>query len=234
MSSTVRLNKFIATQTGISRREADEMISAGRVTIGTQTARLGQQISEADQIFVDRKLLIRSNPISTVAVNKPVGYLSSRRSQGGDPTVYDLLPDEYKALKTAGRLDKDSSGLVILSSDGDLIQRLTHPRHEKTKIYEIELDRPLEPLHRQMIADFGVDLADGKSRLGLEKRVKSGDEPGFTGPTTTWIVTMHEGRNRQIRRTFAALGYTVVKLHRTHLEPYALGDLKPGQWRKIA
>lgn len=224
----MRLNKFIAENTGISRREADELIQAGRITFlqsgKTQTAQLGQQIDAESQIFVDGKLIVNREEHTTIILNKPVGYLSSRRSQGGDPTVYDLLPKELKNLKTAGRLDKDSSGLMILSSDGDLIQRLTHPKYEKTKLYKIKLNKPLAPLHQQMISDFGVDLPDGKSKLTLET---------LEDNRTKWRVTMHEGRNRQIRRTFAVLGYDVEKLHRIQLGPYSLGEIKPGKFQII-
>jgi 23S rRNA pseudouridine2605 synthase len=244
----MRLNKYIAEATGKSRREADELIQRGRVSViaseATQSsnnlsgsrryarddkaivAHLGRQVADGDVVLVDGRELRPSAKYLTIILNKPVGYLSSRRSQGGDPTVYDLLPPEYKRLKTAGRLDKDSSGLMILSSDGDLIQRLTHPRYAKVKIYEVELDKPLAPLHQQMISGIGIDLPDGKSSLTLQES---------SGPSRTfWVVTMHEGRNRQIRRTFSALGYNVKKLHRTQLGPYHLDDLKSGNFRKIS
>jgi 23S rRNA pseudouridine2605 synthase len=223
----MRLNKFVAENTGLSRRQADELILQGKVAVAAsgqpKAAVLGQQLDDGERVFVRGRELKTRLQHSTILLNKPVGYLSSRRSQGGDPTVYDLLPPPLKDLKTAGRLDKDSSGLMILSSDGDLIQQLTHPKYQKVKVYEIELNKPLEPLHQQMIADLGIDLPDGKSRLGLEK----------SGEGRRWRVTMHEGRNRQIRRTFAALGYSVKRLHRTQLGPYSLGDLKAGKFRKI-
>jgi 23S rRNA pseudouridine2605 synthase len=111
-----------------------------------------------------------------------------------------------------------------MTSDGDLAHRLTHPKFVKTKIYEVAIDKPLEPLHQQMISDIGIDLPDGKSQLGLEKIDES---------HRSWRVIMHEGRNRQIRRTFAVLGYTVTKLHRTNFGNYALDDIKPGQWREV-
>jgi 23S rRNA pseudouridine2605 synthase len=219
----MRLNKFLAEQTGLSRREADELIAAGKVQVGGQIAVLGQQIGETEVVLLNGQPVTKSADSTTIMLHKPVGYLSSRRSQGGDPTVYDLLPPQYQKLKTAGRLDKDSSGLMILSSDGDLIQRLTHPSYQKTKIYEIELDKPLEPLHQQMISDFGIDLPDGKSQLQLEE-ISSHQH---------WRVTMHEGRNRQIRRTFATLGYTVTKLHRIQLGPYHLEKLPTGKWQNV-
>src|SRR5690606_33633954 len=116
-------------------------------------------------------------------------------------------------------------GLLLLTNDGNLANELTHPSRQKLKIYEIEISRPLQPLHRQMIADFGVNLEDGPSKLGLQRQEEGND--------TKWIVTMSEGRNRQIRRTFAALGYEVIKLHRTHFGDYSLGDMSPGDYKVI-
>jgi pseudouridine synthase len=102
---------------------------------------------------------------------------------------------------------------------------MTHPSFRKTKVYEVRLDRELEPLHQQMINDLGVNLEDGQSRLTL-MRLSDTDRK-------SWQVTMNEGRNRQIRRTFAALGYTVLRLHRTSFGKYSVGDMKPGEWREL-
>jgi 23S rRNA pseudouridine2605 synthase len=113
--------------------------------------------------------------------------------------------------------------LLLLSNDGTLTQELTHPSRQKRKIYEILLDKPLQPLHRQMINDHGLTLADGISKLQLERQ-KEGDD-------IAWLVTMTEGRNRQIRRTFEALGYRVTHLHRTQFGPYALGTLASGKYQ---
>ena len=156
--------------------------------------------------------------------NKPVGYVSSRRKQGETPTLYELLPEKYRELKTVGRLDKNSSGLILLTDDGDFAFRMTHPKFLKTKVYTVELDHALEPLHQQEIADFGIQLEDGISKLGLTR---------LNDERTRFEVLMTEGRNRQIRRTFAALGYVVVKLHRKSFGKYQLGELKPGEFREI-
>jgi 23S rRNA pseudouridine2605 synthase len=186
-----RLNKFLAENTGISRRQADEAIASGRVTVNGQTAVLGQQIGAESTVCLDDRPVKSRAETVTILLNKPVGYLSSRRSQGGDPTVYDLLPAKYRQLKTAGRLDKDSSGLIILSSSGDLIQKLTHPRHQKTKIYEIELDKPLSPEHQKLITEFGVSLSDGKSQLVLEEIIRPfkrtlGGRKRSASPSAVW------------------------------------------------
>lgn len=217
----MRLNKFLAENLGVSRRKADDMIAAGRVKVAGKVAILGARV-EDEEILVDGKKVDRIAAKTYIAFNKPVGYASSRRAQNGK-TLYELLPEKYHALKTVGRLDKESSGVILLTDDGDFTFRMTHPSFKKTKVYEVELDRALEPLHQQMIADFGVDLTDGKSKLGLT-RIGEGDGRKL------WRVEMSEGRNRQIRRTFGALGYTVVKLHRVQFGNYQLGVLKPGEY----
>ena len=181
-------------------------------------------------------------------LNKPVGYLCSRKSQGGDPTIYQLLPPIYHLLKPVGRLDKDSSGLLLLTDDGDFAHRMTHPSFHKNKTYEVTLDKPLEPLHQQMISDYGITLEDGVSKLMIEKidehersaRALGGEAPlrdsfpkQAEGRVPLYRIVMHEGRNRQIRRTFIALGYTVTQLHRTQFGNYILGDLATSQFQLV-
>lgn len=273
-----RINKYLAHATGISRREADAAITAGRVFINGKRADLGSQVEEGQEVTFDRKAVKPQKSYSYILLNKPVGYLCSRRSQGGVPTIYSLLPEQLRLLKAVGRLDKDSSGLILLTDDGDFAHRMTHPSFHKTKIYEVQLDKPLAPLHQQMISDYGIQLEDGVSKFIVEKQIsqiydkrvarggaaptetKSVDfvEDGAdraTGPASsdlrseaydgsrednnvnsgteiaeTYQITMSEGRNRQIRRTFAALGYTVTTLHRTNFGIYSLRDLSPGKY----
>lgn len=112
----------------------------------------------------------------------------------------------------------------MLTNDGDFAFKMTHPKFTKVKIYEVELDQSLQPLHQQMISDFGIDLPDGRSQLGLEK---------MDDQRKKWRVMMTEGRNRQIRRTFGALGYAVVSLHRTDFGPYRLDGLKSGDFTEV-
>ena len=198
----MRLNKFIAHATGISRREADELIRTGNVVVNSKAADLGCDVNlDEDTVTVNNQLVKLPTEHTTIMLNKPVGYVCSRNAQTrGVKTIYELLPDQYKALKTVGRLDKDSTGLILLTDDGDLAHQLTHPSFAKTKEY-------LAPLHQQMISDFGINLDDGPSQLLLER---------LNDERTKFNITMHEGRNRQIRRTFAALGYQVKSLHRIH------------------
>lgn len=221
MDEETRLNKMLAFRAGISRREADDLISKGRVTINGSRADIGARVKQDDAILVDGKKLTNTTKFIYLLLNKPEGYVCSRKQQGTSPTIYSLLPNELHSLKTVGRLDRNSSGLIILTNDGDFAQLMTHPRYQKVKRYEIKLDKDLQPLHQQMISDFGVDLEDGKSKLHLEPHSES---------RTNWGVIMHEGRNRQIRRTFGALGYIVDRLHRTDFGPYSLHGIVSGKY----
>jgi 23S rRNA pseudouridine2605 synthase len=216
-----RLNKYLAFHLGISRRVADELIEKGIVAINGTPAILGARFEPGATITVKGTPIEERAAYSYLVLNKPIGYVSSRKQQGEYPTLYDLLPAEYHRLKPVGRLDKDSSGVLLLTDDGDFAYQMTHPKFYKTKVYEVSLNIPLAPLHQQMISDFGVQLEDGASQLVLER---------LNDERTSWRVTMHEGRNRQIRRTFSALGYTVTTLHRTHFGAYTLGELKPGEF----
>ncbi|MBR2993925.1 rRNA pseudouridine synthase [Candidatus Saccharibacteria bacterium] len=219
--SQIRLNKFLAERLGVSRREADDLITAGRILIDEKPAKLGDRIDKNNKVCYNGSIIPFETDFSYIAFHKPIGYVCSRRAQGPAPTLYELLPKEYRKLKTVGRLDKDSSGLILLTNDGDFAFQMTHPKFHKEKIYEVELDRPLEPLHQQMISDYGIMLDDGPSKFLV---IRDQDH---------YIVKLSEGRNRQIRRTFAALGYKVKRLHRTKFGIFELGNLKPGKFQII-
>ncbi len=232
----MRLNKFLASGSSLSRRGADAAIEAGRVTVNGQTAVQGMDVSATDVVALDDRAITPAVKSITIMLNKPRGYVVSRWGQGSK-TVYDLLPPEYQQLNPVGRLDKDSSGLLLLTNDGLLAQALTHPSRQKTKVYHVVLDKPLQPLHQQMISDHGVMLEDGPSKFLITRRSSEGRLPtsGSTADnrqSETYEIQMHEGRNRQIRRTFAALGYTIQTLHRTQFGPYRLDDLPVGQTRE--
>lgn len=249
---SIRLNKFLAERLGVSRREADDLIAAGQILVNDKPASLGARIDKNDKVCYNKKTIPFETEFLYLAMNKPVGYVCSRRAQGSAPTLYDLLPEEYKKLKTVGRLDKDSSGLILLTNDGDFAFQMTHPKFHKEKVYEVELDRPLEPLHQQMISDYGIMLDDGPSKFLIVKKIAEASlegpaEPGKASMSAarpwrraertqperdalqSYQVILSEGRNRQIRRTFAALGYRVTKLHRTSFGKYELSGLKPGK-----
>lgn len=226
----IRLNKFLAERIGVSRREADELIKNGLVTIDGKIAKLGDRLDDSidknSKVCYNKKIIPLAAKYLYIALNKPVGYVCSRRSQGSSPTIYALLPKTFQNLKTVGRLDKDSSGLILLTNDGDFAFQMTHPKFHKEKTYEVELDKELEPLHQQMISDYGVLLEDGVSKFPVIRLEKSASRKQFT-------VVLTEGRNRQIRRTFAALGYAVVKLHRVSFGKYKLNELASGQYQVI-
>jgi len=207
----------------MSRRAADSVITSGRVLVNGKVPQTGQDITDADVVVLGGERL-RVAPTQTILFHKPAGYVTSRDGQGSR-TIYELLPPELHHLKPVGRLDKNSSGLLLLTNDGELAQELTHPSHQKIKMYEVQIDKPLQPLHRQMITEIGITLDDGPSKFMLE-RITEGDD-------RDWRVTMHEGRNRQIRRTFEALDYGVKRLHRTHFGSYTLNNLKPGELKKL-
>lgn len=223
---TERLNKFLALQLGISRRQADELIEKGRISINGKTAQLGERFKAGDEIKLGEKIISKTHEEKKYVIfNKPRGYVCSRKKQGENETIYAILPKEFSVLKPVGRLDKDSSGILLLTNDGDFAFQMTHPKFRKVKEYLISLDTPLQPIHQQMIADFGINLPDGKSQLGLERLDDS---------RKNWKVIMSEGRNRQIRRTFSAIGYKVEELHRTVFGSYILPkDLNFGDFRKV-
>ncbi len=213
----MRLNRYLAQALGLSRRKADGLIAGKRVKVNGTLAELGREVGQADQVTLDSEV-IKLPPVTVLlTLNKPAGFVCSRDGQGSK-TVYDLLPPEFHNLKSVGRLDKDSSGLLLFTNNGQLAHELTHPSFQKNKTYEIELDRPLAAADKIKI-ETGVILEDGLSKLKLEGNGKK------------WTVTMNEGRNRQIRRTFEALGYKVTKLHRTHFGEHSLNSLAQGKFR---
>lgn len=216
----MRINKYVALATALSRRAADTAIAQGRVTINGNSAVPGLDVTDSDVIELDDKRLIAPQKSTTIIFNKPVGYVVSRDGQGS-PTIYDLLPPQYHDLNPVGRLDKDSSGLLVLTNNGSWANQLAHPRHAKWKIYKVLLDKSLSDIDANKIR-HGLKLADGVSSLRLIGRDKK------------WTVKMAEGRNRQIRRTFAALGYTVTDLHRETFGYYTLGKLKEGQSAEVS
>lgn len=224
-SDSVRINKFLATATGMSRREADEAVAGRYVRINNEIAEMGSRVLPTDKVYLDKQLITPRQSHTYLMLHKPPEYICSRRRQGETPTIYELLPAEYRALKPVGRLDRESSGLILLTDDGDFAHSMTHPSFHKTKTYEVVLSKPLEPLHRQMISDIGITLEDGVSKLQLERLVDGDDHQ--------WIVRMHEGRNRQIRRTFGGLGYAVKRLHRTNFGNYSLGDIQSGAYQLV-
>lgn len=226
----MRLNQYIAHATGVSRREADEYIKNGKISVNGQPAQIGQRVGDSDTVQLNGET-IRIAPVTTILLNKPAGYVVSRKPQGSTPTVYSLIPEDLHHLKPVGRLDKDSRGLLLLTNDGALAHELTHPKHRKTKTYYVTLDAPLSESDRAAI-NAGVELEDGISRLEIAYAEKGSAETHNLSPNT-YRVTMQEGRKRQIRRTLAALGYGVINLFRTELGDYSLSGLPEGGYREV-
>jgi 23S rRNA pseudouridine2605 synthase len=220
----MRLNKFIAQATGLSRRAADAAVSENRVLVNGLAPSNGYDVTEADKVTLDGSRIALGKNNITIMLNKPVGYVCSREGQG-NKTIYELIPPDLHHLKSVGRLDKHSSGLLLMTNDGSLAHQLTHPSFNKSKIYKIAVNRPLAAADHDKVMGPGVILEDGVSKLQLE-RINNSDD-------SNWKVIMHEGRNRQIRRTFEALGYNVVKLHRTHFGKYVLDNLTPGKYKTV-
>lgn len=222
----MRLNKFISSCSSLSRRGADAAIEQGRVSVNGVRARIGTTVDDNDTVVLDGHEL-RVQAVRTIMLHKPVGYVCSRNGQGSK-TIYDLLSPDLQHLNPVGRLDKESSGILLMTNDGALANELTHPKYAKDKVYLVMLDRTLLPEDAMRIK-HGVDIGDNRPsilRLTLSPITQS------LAPNT-YTVHLSEGRNRQIRRTFAALNYKVVKLHRTHFGPYTLDTLPPGKIRVI-
>lgn len=236
----MRINRYIAAATGISRRAADKLVQGSKVFINDIPAQLSDHATLNDKVVVDKKRIFLPAELTTIILNKPVGYVVSRDGQGSK-TIYELLPSEYKGLKPVGRLDKDSSGLLVMTDDGQLAHELTHPKFVKDKIYLVHLTHPLKGVDFDAITKKGVDIGDkllSKFRLEVKTTDHEAGEAHkthdncFAENNKDWIVTIHEGRNRQIRRTFSALGYTVKTLHRITFGSLTLGNLEMGNYEK--
>jgi 23S rRNA pseudouridine2605 synthase len=223
-----RIQKLMA-QAGIaSRRDAEALIAEGRVTVNGQRANLGDKADPAvDDVRVDGERLRVESERVYVMLNKPMGVVTAVRAQEQEKrrTVRDLVPVEGH-LYPVGRLDADSEGLVLLTNDGELAERLSHPRYQHPKVYEVLLpgavtDEALDIWRRGILLDDGLTMP-------VEIRVLTRDKDA------TWIrVTMREGRKRQIRRIASTLGYPVKRLIRTELDALQLGALKTGEWRYL-
>jgi 23S rRNA pseudouridine2605 synthase len=223
----VRLQKALA-QAGIaSRRASEEIVRAGRVRVNGKPAVLGMVVDPTtDQIELDGLPLVGAESLGYVMLNKPPGVLSSLQSQGGRLTVRDLLPHELR-LYPVGRLDLNSEGLLLMTNDGVLAQRLTHPRYGHAKVYQVLLDR--RPTAAQLKGwERGIRLADGTRFGPAEVRLRP------QGTEERWIeVVVREGQKRQIRRSAEALGLRVRRLVRTGFAGLELGRLAPGEWRAL-
>lgn len=218
MNDGVRLNKFLASCAVGSRRACDELIQNGRVEVnGSPCINLGTRITDADHVRVDGKR-VTPRTLTTVAFHKPRGFVCTREDELGRDTIYTLLPGTLHALHHVGRLDRDSEGLLILTNDGDLSQRLMHPSKSVEKEYFVTANQSFENTHLdQFLA--GIFTPEGKLKAKAIERLS---------PRRIRVVLDH-GAKRQIRVMFDAMGYQVTKLLRVRIGSLWLGDLEPGR-----
>jgi 23S rRNA pseudouridine2605 synthase len=218
----VRLNSFLAAAGLGSRRHCDELIAAGRVTInGKVCTNFSAQPGARDHVKVDDKL-VHIAPALTIMLNKPAGFVSTRKDLHARDTVFDLLPGKFSHLFTIGRLDAQTQGLLLLTNDGGLAQQLTHPRFKVDKEYEVTLERTWDPALAPKLL-HGI-LLDGQRAKIVRLRSLS--------PTRLRVI-LRQGINRQIRRMFEAVGYRVKHLLRIRIGNLWLGDLPCGHWRAL-
>ncbi|MBI2301126.1 MAG: rRNA pseudouridine synthase [Armatimonadetes bacterium] len=218
-----RLQKLIANAGVCSRRAAEKLILAGRVTVnGRVVTELGSGAEPSDEVAVDGDVITVPKRHRYVALHKPAGVVTTRKDPEGRETVYDLLYAEDVALHPVGRLDRDSTGLLLLTNDGELTHRLTHPRYGVEKVYQV-WTRPWP--QKAMLAKLrrGVELEDGPA-VPKAARIAAPD---------SYEVTVAEGRNREVRRIFEALGLEILLLRRVRIGPIGLGHLKEGKARPL-
>lgn len=223
----MRLQKYLASCGVASRRRAEEMIAEGLVQVNGQTVReMGVQVAEGDAVTVGGEPVLPEAEKRYVLYYKPVGEVTTASDPQGRPTVLDHFRDYPVRLYPVGRLDFDSEGLLILTNDGELTQRLTHPSHEVEKRYIARVSNQVgeEELH---LLRSGVPL-QGRRTAPAKVSVLRLDP--FS---TDLLITIHEGRNRQIRRMVEAVGHEVVRLKRVQYGGVTLGDLERGQWREL-
>jgi 23S rRNA pseudouridine2605 synthase len=212
-----------------SRRKLAAAIIEGRVTVnGQAVTNLRHPVSDRDTITVDGTgVKLKANQNVYLMLNKPDGVLSTVRDDRGRRTVISLVPEKYRHLRLypAGRLDIDTTGLLLLTNDGDLTYRLTHPGFENEKEYLVQVKNRLNPEGLKAL-EKGIRLEDGMTALASVRVVKN-------HPPFDYSITIHEGRKRQVRRMFGALGHTVLALKRVRIGRLTLGDLKEGEVREI-
>jgi 23S rRNA pseudouridine2605 synthase len=219
----MRLGKYLAHAGVASRRAAEDLVRAGRVTVdGEPATDPAREVGDADAVAVDGRLVAGAEQRVVYALHKPAGVVSTARDTHGRPTVVDLV-DDPRRLYPVGRLDADASGLMLLTNDGELANRLTHPSYEVPRTYRVTVARP--PIGEDALRALreGVELEDGCTAPTRARRLGA----------DRLELTLHEGRNRQVKRMCAAVGHPVVGLERVRFGPLGLGDLRPGGHRRL-
>ncbi len=223
----MRLQKYLSQSGVASRRASEEMIKQGRVFVnGKAITEMGYIVLENDCVAVDGTIISKSEQKVYLMLNKPVGYVSTAKDQFGRPTVIDLVKGIKQRLYPVGRLDYDTSGLIILTNDGDFTYSLTHPKHEIDKLYEATVsghpsDEDIKRFENGLkIEDYLTSKAQFKVKSKLDNR-------------TIVEITIHEGKNRQVRKMCEAIGHKVLSLKRIAIGEVKLGDLEEGKWREL-
>src|SRR4051812_39432862 len=216
----MRLNAYLARTGVASRRGADELIKRGRVRVNGVTGELNTFVNEGDVVDLDGRLLLPQR-VAYVLLHKPGGVVTTASDPHGRPTVVDLVEHESRVVPV-GRLDADTTGVLLLTNDGDLAHRLAHPRYEVEKVYEAEVegepsDEALSRLER------GIELEDGATAPAHVRRL---------GPSRVELA-VHEGRKHQVKRMLEAVGHPVTRLHRSRYAGLTPDGLEPGQWREL-
>lgn len=221
-----RLNKYIASSGVCSRRKADELIEKGVVSVnGKKVTELGFSVGEKDKVFIENNL-IRPKKLDYYRFFKPAGFITTADDEKGRKIIYDLLPPELHNLKPVGRLDKDSSGLIILTNDGDLINELTHPSIKVPKVYIVSVEDKIHLHHLEKMAQ-GIEIEPGKIAYADIQITES------TNKRTVMRITLFQGLNRQIRKMFEALGFEVSSLKRIQHATISIDGLKKGEFKPI-
>jgi 23S rRNA pseudouridine2605 synthase len=216
----MRLNAFLARAGIASRRRADELIKAGRVTVNGAPGELNTVVGARDRVEVDGREVARQ-PLAYVLLHKPAGVVTTARDPQGRPTVVELVPPEPRVVPV-GRLDADTTGALLLTNDGKLAHRLAHPRYGVEKTYEVEVEGDPDEAALQRLRD-GLDLEDGRTAPARARRL---------GPGRVELV-LHEGRKHQVKRMLAAVGHPVTRLHRAAYAGLTLEGLEPGECREL-
>lgn len=224
-----RLQKFMAEAGVASRRACEELIRQGRVTVNGETASLGRSVEpEQDRVELDGKPVQKEQRRTVILLYKPRGVVSTSSDPEGRRTVQDYFREIPERLYNVGRLDLNSEGLLLMTNDGALANRLTHPRYGVEKTYYAVCDGRLTASEAARLTN-GVEFEDGvtaPARVDAVRTTQRGD--------TSFLITIHEGRNRQIRRMLEAVGHRTLRLKRERFGPLSLGTLAPGEWRKLS
>jgi 23S rRNA pseudouridine2605 synthase len=216
----MRLNAWLARAGVASRRGADELIKAGRVTVNGEPGQLNTFVQAHDRVELDGRLLSKQQ-LAYVLLHKPAGVVTTASDPQGRPTVVELVAHPSRVVPV-GRLDADTTGALLLTNDGELAHRLAHPSHEVDKVYVAEVEGDPSPAALQRL-EQGVDLDDGRSAPARARRLGAGRIE----------LTIHEGRKHQVKRMLAAVGHPVRRLHRGVYAGLTLEGLEPGAWREL-